>query len=66
MLLSGILSAFLIDHMLVSPAVYWILVPTKNTEEDDNEDEEHTSGHSQAGDDHCKYEEECKNGAKLF
>lgn len=50
MLLSGFLSHFLVDHMVVPPVTDWLLLPTNNAEEDGDKEEEQTAGHCQADD----------------
>lgn len=53
-LLSGFVSGILVDHVLVSPAAVWLLLPTDHAEEDDDEEEEQTARHGQTDDHFCK------------
>lgn len=50
MLLSGFLSTFLVDHMVVPPVADWILPPTNDAEEEDDEEQEQAAGHHQTDD----------------
>lgn len=50
MLLSGFVSRFLVDHVVVSPVAHWLLLPTDDAEEDGDEEEEQTAGHRQTQD----------------
>lgn len=50
MLLSGFLSAFLVEHMVISPAADRLLLPADDAEEEGNEKEEQTAGDRQTDD----------------
>lgn len=49
-LLSGFLSDFLVDHVVVAPVADWLLLATNNAEEEGDEEEEQTAGHHQTDD----------------
>lgn len=50
MLLSGFVSDFLVDHVVVALVADWLLLPEHDSEEEGDEEEEQTAGHHQTDD----------------
>lgn len=49
-LLSGVLPSFLVDHMVVSLAAHWLILPANDDEQGDDEEQQQRGGDHQADD----------------
>lgn len=50
-LLSGLLTGLLVDHMLVPAVNHWLFLPADNAQEEGDKEEEEAAGQCQADDD---------------